>query len=215
MPRERKIVDSELLARCQSGDPQAIEALVHEHQAKIYRLCLSMLDDAAEAEDATQESFIAALKALKSYRGDSAFQTWLISIALNVCRSSLRQRKRRTRLGQTLEDPSLSGESEPTPEQQALFRREDFVLVGNIVLPMLIQNNVERLLLDGVERNLVDVWAKGKRRAAAVVSRSAIGPHGQIKIMVSLRQVPQIVSVHMPGKDTKSHEASHRMLGEG
>ena len=113
-------MDSDLLARCQSGDPQAIEALVHEHQAKIYRLCLSMLDDAADAEDATQESFIAALKALKGYRGDSAFQTWLISIALNVCRSSLRQRKRRTTLGSTLADPSIAGESTPTPEMQAM-----------------------------------------------------------------------------------------------
>ncbi len=93
---------------------------MHEHQAKIYRLCLSMLDDAADAEDATQESFIAALKALKGYRGDSAFQTWLISIALNVCRSSLRQRKRRTNLTTTLADPSVSGEGTPTPEQQAM-----------------------------------------------------------------------------------------------
>ena len=93
---------------------------MQEHQAKIYRLCLSMLDDAAEAEDATQESFIAALKALKGYRGESAFQTWLFSIALNVCRSSLRQRKRRTHLTSTLADPSLSGEGAPTPEQQAM-----------------------------------------------------------------------------------------------
>lgn len=93
---------------------------MHEHQARIYRLCLSMLDDAADAEDATQESFIAALKALKSYRGDSAFQTWLISIALNVCRSSLRQRKRRTALGSTLTDPAIAGEGAPTPEMHAL-----------------------------------------------------------------------------------------------
>ncbi len=93
---------------------------MHEHQAKIYRLCLSMLDDAADAEDATQESFIAALKALKSYRGDSAFQTWLISIALNVCRSSLRQRKRRAQLGVSLADPAVAGEGTPTPELQAL-----------------------------------------------------------------------------------------------
>jgi RNA polymerase sigma-70 factor (ECF subfamily) len=79
-----------------------------------------MLDDAADAEDATQESFIAAIKALKSYRGDSAFQTWLISIALNVCRSSLRQRKRRTRLGDTLTDPSVASDDAPTPEMHAM-----------------------------------------------------------------------------------------------
>lgn len=126
-------MDSELLARCRSGDPEAIEALVHEHQAKIFRLCLSMLDDAADAEDATQESFIAALKALKSYRGESAFQTWLISIALNVCRSSLRQRKRRTTLTATLADPSVSGEGEPTPEQHTVHSEGSKALWAAIV----------------------------------------------------------------------------------
>ena len=111
-------LDSELLAKCRSGDPQAIETLVSEHQARVYRLCLSILDDPEEAEDATQESFISALKSLKTYRGDSAFQTWLFSIAINSSRSQLRQRKRRTAINTGMVEMARTQSSEGSPERQ-------------------------------------------------------------------------------------------------
>jgi RNA polymerase sigma-70 factor (ECF subfamily) len=111
-------LDSELLAKCRSGDPQAIETLVREHQARVYRLCLSILDDPEEAEDATQESFISALKSLKTYRGDSAFQTWLFSIAINSSRSQLRQRKRRTAINTGMVEMARTQSSEGSPERQ-------------------------------------------------------------------------------------------------
>lgn len=114
-------MDSELLAKCRTGDPKAIEALVHEHQARIYRLCLSILEDPADAEDAAQESFIAALRSLKSYRGDSAFHTWLYAITLNTCRSTLRQRKRRQVLDASLIESSVTASTgKNNPEKQML-----------------------------------------------------------------------------------------------
>ncbi|QYK49959.1 MAG: RNA polymerase sigma factor [Anaerolineales bacterium] len=103
-------MDAQTLARCKAGDPQAIESLVLEHKDRLFRFCLSILDDPADAEDATQESFIAALKALKNYRQESSFQTWLFSIALNTCRGQLRQRTRRAR---------LAAASQPLHRQQA------------------------------------------------------------------------------------------------
>jgi RNA polymerase sigma-70 factor (ECF subfamily) len=111
-------LDSELLAKCRSGDSQAIETLVAEYQARVYRLCLSILDDPEEAEDATQESFISALKSLKTYRGDSAFQTWLFSIAINSSRSQLRQRKRRTAINTGMVEMARTQSSEGSPERQ-------------------------------------------------------------------------------------------------
>ncbi|MEX2160497.1 MAG: RNA polymerase sigma factor [Anaerolineales bacterium] len=114
-------MDSELLAKCRAGDPQAIEALVTEYQARIYRLCLSILEDADDAQDAVQETFIAGLKALHSYRGDSAFQTWFFSIAINTCRGQLRQRKRKTHLQESLADPVITAEERrPGPEQSLI-----------------------------------------------------------------------------------------------
>lgn len=114
-------MDSEQLARCKAGDPEAIGSLVQEHKTRIYRLCLSVLDDPADAEDATQESFIAALKSLDKYRGDSAFHTWLYAIALNTCRGNLRQRKRRQALDNSLAEVSRTeGKGAPSPEKEML-----------------------------------------------------------------------------------------------
>lgn len=112
-------MDSELLAQCRAGDPKAIETLVDQHQARLYRLCLSILDDADDAQDAVQETFIAALKALKSYRGESAFHTWLFSIGINVCRGQLRQRKRRGNIQDSLEKSQMTADqSRENPERQ-------------------------------------------------------------------------------------------------
>lgn len=72
-----------------------IEALVYTHYDAIYRLALSILADADEAEDAVQETFIAADRALDQYRGQSSIKTWLYAIAINQCRQLLRKRKRR------------------------------------------------------------------------------------------------------------------------
>ncbi|MCW5874426.1 MAG: RNA polymerase sigma factor [Anaerolineales bacterium] len=112
-------MDAQTLARCKAGDVQAIESLVLEHKDRLFRFCLSILDDAADAEDATQESFIAALKALKNYREESSFQTWLFSIALNVCRSQLRQRKRRARLASSAALDLARGSSN-NPEREVI-----------------------------------------------------------------------------------------------
>lgn len=113
-------MEKELLAKCRSGDAQAIETLVNEYQARVYRWCLSILDDPEDAQDATQDSFLAALKGLDSYRGDSAFQTWLFSIALNICRGQLRKHKRQRNLTDTLADPVMMDEThKPGPEKQA------------------------------------------------------------------------------------------------
>lgn len=117
-------MDTELLAKCRTGDPQAIETLVYEHQARVYRLCLSILEDAADAQDAAQESFIAALKSLNSYRGDSAFNTWLYAITLNTCRSTLRKRKRRQTLDASLAEFTVTDNRVKHNPERAMLETE-------------------------------------------------------------------------------------------
>lgn len=68
--------------------------MVRAHQARILRLCASLLGDAAPAEDAAQEIFFKAYQALPSFRGRSAFSTWLYRIAANHCLDLLRKRRR-------------------------------------------------------------------------------------------------------------------------
>lgn len=94
---------------------------MNEHQARVFRLCVSILDDADDAQDAVQESFIAALKALPGYRGDASFHTWLFAIAINTCRAQLRQRKRRSNLQDNLMDPAVQEpEGKQSPERRVM-----------------------------------------------------------------------------------------------
>ena len=76
--------------------------LVKDHQAAIYRLGLSILDDPAEADEAAQETFLAALRSLDRYQGGASLRTWLFAIAINVCRSRLRRRRTWQRVQQVL-----------------------------------------------------------------------------------------------------------------
>lgn len=117
-------MDELILRGCRAGEPQAIEALVRQSQGVVYRVCLSILNNLADAEDATQETFIAALKALPGFRGDSAFNTWLYAITVNVCRRHLKQRRRHRAIHTTLTlDPAILGDHSPDPEQ-TLIRSE-------------------------------------------------------------------------------------------
>jgi RNA polymerase sigma-70 factor, ECF subfamily len=114
------------LERCRAGDPGAVEALVQTHRPAIYRLAVSILDDPAEADEAAQETFLAALRALSAYRGDAAFNTWLYRIAVNVCRGRLRQGRAWQRLKDALQAAQRWwGEAPPTPEAAAARRQTE------------------------------------------------------------------------------------------
>jgi len=82
--------DAEFVARAMAGDPAGFEAIVERWQHRIVGLAWRFCRDRATAEDLAQEVFLKAYRSLGSFRGDSAFSTWLISIAVNTCRSRLR-----------------------------------------------------------------------------------------------------------------------------
>jgi len=82
-------VDHELVLRAQRGDKRAFELLVAKYQRKLGRLLSRLVRDPAEVEDVTQEAFIKAYRALPSFRGDSAFYTWLYRIAINTAKNYL------------------------------------------------------------------------------------------------------------------------------
>ena len=82
-------VDQQLVQRAQRGDKRAFELLVVKYQRKLGRLLSRLVRDPAEVEDVTQEAFIKAYRALPSFRGDSAFYTWLYRIAINTAKNYL------------------------------------------------------------------------------------------------------------------------------
>jgi RNA polymerase sigma-70 factor, ECF subfamily len=73
-----------VIAGCIAGDERAIEQLIQLYQTGVFRLALSVLDDPLEANEAAQDTFIAALGALGNYQDQATFKAWLYTIALNV-----------------------------------------------------------------------------------------------------------------------------------
>ncbi|MBX3616051.1 RNA polymerase sigma factor RpoE [Nitrosomonas sp.] len=82
-------IDQQLVERVQAGDKHAFDLLVIKYQRKLARLLSQFIRDSAEVEDVTQEAFIKAYRALPSFRGDSAFYTWLYRIGINTAKNFL------------------------------------------------------------------------------------------------------------------------------
>lgn len=108
--------DSHLTAAAQAGDLAAFNQLVERHQTTVYNVCRRMVGEAA-ADDATQETFFAAYRSIKTFRG-GAFRGWLLRIASNQCYDQLRQRQRRPT--EVLEDDAPIIDPNPLPERAAL-----------------------------------------------------------------------------------------------
>ena len=82
-------LDRELVERAQRGDKHAFGLLVSKYQRKLSRLLSRFVKDQAEVEDVAQEAFVKAYRALPSFRGDSAFYTWLYRIGINTAKNYL------------------------------------------------------------------------------------------------------------------------------
>ena len=87
--------DQQLVERVQAGDKSAFDLLVRKYQHRVLKLVSRFVSDAAEAEDVAQEAFLKAYRALASFRGDSAFYTWLYRIAINTAKNALVSNRRR------------------------------------------------------------------------------------------------------------------------
>ena len=91
------MTDGALVRRTLDGDARAFTELVDRHAAACLRFATRMLGDRSDAEDVAQETFLRAFKALESYDDRLPFRTWLFSILINRCRTSMTQRMRRER----------------------------------------------------------------------------------------------------------------------
>ena len=123
----------QLIERCRSGDEEAVSWLVKDNQAAIFRLGLSILDDPAEADEATQETFLAALRNLGSYRGSASPRTWLFAIAINVCRGRLRRRRSWQRVQAVLLGALLGGDDQSAQPEAVSAQHEQADMVWRAV----------------------------------------------------------------------------------
>jgi RNA polymerase sigma-70 factor, ECF subfamily len=91
------VADSDFVDRLRNGDAQAFDTLITRYSGDIYSLLYRITNDPEEAGDLTQETFLSALKSIKSFRGEAELKTWLFRIALNHSRNRFRWWKRRKR----------------------------------------------------------------------------------------------------------------------
>ncbi len=124
--------------KLRAGDEAAFETLIDRYSGDIYALLFRLTENAEEASDLTQDTFLRALRSIKSFRGDSELKTWLFRIAINESRNRFRWWKRRkrdltisldaaigdseTRLSDTLPDRSVS------PEDAAFSHEREYAL---------------------------------------------------------------------------------------
>ena len=123
-------VDQQLVERAQSGDKYAFELLIVKYQRRLARLISRFVRDAAEVEDVTQEAFIKAYRALPSFRGESAFYTWLYRIGINTAKNYLLALKRRAPTSTQLDVEEAEGFEEAsllhevsTPENELMSKQ--------------------------------------------------------------------------------------------
>jgi RNA polymerase sigma-70 factor (ECF subfamily) len=110
-----------LIPECIAGNEAAIEMFVRQYETSVFRLALSIVGDPAEANEITQETFIAALRSLPSYQEKQSLKAWLYTIALNQSRSHLRKRKVLERLRTTLTSIfRIETEKQISPEETAI-----------------------------------------------------------------------------------------------
>jgi RNA polymerase sigma factor (sigma-70 family) len=103
--------DSQLVREAQHGNLKAYDALMRRYQERIYATVYHMTGNHEDANDLAQETFIKAYQAIKSFKGDAGFYTWLYRIAVNKTINFLKQRRTRNQL--SLNDLDLNAEHDP------------------------------------------------------------------------------------------------------
>ena len=121
------MTEAEAIRLAQQGDAGAFERIYRLHSRRVYALCLRMVGNTAEAEDLAQDAFLQLFRKIGTFRGESAFSTWLHRLAVNVVLMKLRKK--------TLPETSLEESTDPEDESSGP-RREigapDLLLSGSI-----------------------------------------------------------------------------------
>lgn len=132
-----RLSEAEAIERAKQGDAAAFEVLYNLHKRRVYSLCLRMTTNTAEAEDLTQEAFLQLFRKIGTFRGESAFSTWLHRMAVNVVLMQLRKKGLQL---VPLDDESEGDEETPKKDYGA----QDTVLAGSIDR-LQLKNAIDRL----------------------------------------------------------------------
>jgi RNA polymerase sigma-70 factor, ECF subfamily len=110
-----KLSEARAIQRAREGDPSAFEYLYRSHNRRVYAVCLRILGNTTEAEDLTQEAFLLLFRKIHTFRGESAFSTWLHRLAVNIVLMHLRKKS----------PPIVSIQATPDPEDETVSLNVD------------------------------------------------------------------------------------------
>ncbi len=160
--------DSALIESFLAGDERAFDSLVNRYKNRVFNICFRMIGDYEEANDSAQETFIKVFRALKGFRFESSFSTWLYRIAVNTCKNKLSSLKYRfNRMMVRIDKPARDGDASGSMEIQSnaanphnsVERRERELLIQRALdsLPkeqkmVVVLRDVEGLSYEEVER---------------------------------------------------------------
>lgn len=133
--------DLDLVKRALAGEFAAFDELVNRHEKRVYALAMRIVRNTVDAQDVTQNTMMALLEKLESFRGQSSFSTWLLRIATNEALVFLR--RKRVRATQSLS----TDDSEPLPHPDfiARWKQDPAVLAGNAEVRGLIEEALNEL----------------------------------------------------------------------
>lgn len=160
MGRDVNVDDHELIAECLAGQPEAFSQLVIRHQDRLHNSLLRMLGSRDDALEVAQDAFVHAFQKLGSFRGESAFYSWLFRIAFNAAISRKRKVKRKTTSLDTIKEASgaeltdENRESRPS-HQMELNEERDMVRQALDELPedyrtVIVMKEIEQMRYDEI-----------------------------------------------------------------
>ncbi len=141
-PDPRELSDEQLITEVANGDQDAFTILARRHEDKVFGLAHRVLGDRGDALDATQETLLTVYRQASTFRGDSAFSTWLYRIGMNTSRDLLRKRRRWQREGNDLdnEDPPAPGRVDDQVTQRIDLARALEQLTDDYREPVLLHD---------------------------------------------------------------------------
>jgi RNA polymerase sigma-70 factor (ECF subfamily) len=148
--------ESALVARAKADDFAAFEELANRFERRVYAHAIRILGNVQDAEDVTQQAFLSALENIKTFRGESSFSTWILSIATHAALKLIRKRKRLVSLDaasdesddyRTMPHPSYVADWRDSPEE-LVHRREMAALLNDALAQLDEKHRVVFLLRD-------------------------------------------------------------------
>jgi RNA polymerase sigma-70 factor (ECF subfamily) len=180
----------------QEGEPQSFSRLVETYQRPVYNLCYRMLGNYEDAEDAAQETFLRAYKAMKRYDPTRSFSTWLLSIAAHYCIDQIRRRRFQLVSVEDLPNPNLP---DPTPSvESSVSKSEESRNVREVLKALDATDRAAVIMYYWYDSSYAEISEALSLTQSAVKSRLHRARRAMVKEWMA-KQSERLASINKPG----------------